>query len=87
MATPYPEGRAFSEANQKGHLTAASLFSLAPAGFAWATGIEDTFIPQTERLGERVLDEYALTHHYLYWQADLDRAASLGIKAMRYGIP
>lgn len=64
-----------------------ALFSLAPAGFAWATGIEDTFIGQTERVGERVLDEYALTHHYLYWREDIDRAAGLGVRAMRYGIP
>lgn len=63
------------------------LFSAAPEGFVWATGIEDTFVPQTERLGERVLDEYALTHHYIYWREDLDRAASLGVRAMRYGIP
>jgi beta-glucosidase/6-phospho-beta-glucosidase/beta-galactosidase len=63
------------------------LFSLSPAGFFWATGIEDTFIAQTDRAGERVLDEYALTHHYQYWQADLDRVASLGVRAMRYGIP
>ena len=63
------------------------LFSLAPQGFAWASGIEDTFVPQTERAGERVLDEYALTNHYLYWREDFDRAASLGIRAMRYGIP
>ncbi len=64
-----------------------ALFSLAPGGFAWATGIEDTFIGQTERVGERVLDEYALTHHYIYWREDIDRAAALGVRAMRYGIP
>src|SRR5215218_5298104 len=63
------------------------LFSLAPQGFAWATGIEDTFVPQTERVGERALDEYALTNHYLYWREDIDRAASLGVNSMRYGIP
>ncbi len=66
---------------------ATPLFCLDPQGFAWATGIEDTFIPQTERAGERVLDEYALTHHYLYWREDLDRAAALGVNSMRYGIP
>src|SRR3954447_13576265 len=66
---------------------AVSLFSLDPQGFSWATGIEDTFIPQTERAGERVLDEYALTNHYLYWREDLDRAAALGVNSMRYGIP
>ena len=63
------------------------LFGLSPQEFVWATGIEDTFVPQTERAGEQVLDEYALTNHYLYWREDLDRAASLGIRAMRYGIP
>lgn len=65
----------------------APLFDASPGGFAWAVGIEDTFIPQTERLGERVLDEYALTHHYLYWREDLDRAAGLGVRTIRYGIP
>ncbi len=64
-----------------------ALFGLAAGGFAWATGIEDTFIGQTERIGERVLDEYALTHHYTYWREDIDRAAALGVKALRYGIP
>lgn len=63
------------------------LFDTSPEGFVWATGIEDTFVAQTERLGERVLDEYALTHHYLYWREDIDRAAALGVNAMRYGIP
>jgi beta-glucosidase/6-phospho-beta-glucosidase/beta-galactosidase len=64
-----------------------ALFSLSPGGFAWATGIEDTFIGQTERIGERPLDEYALTHHYIHWREDIDRAARLGVRAMRYGIP
>lgn len=66
---------------------AAPWFSLAPAGFVWATGIEDTFVPQTERLGERVLDEYALTQHYRFWREDLDRAVALGVRALRWGIP
>src|SRR5258708_5122377 len=64
-----------------------TLFSQSPDAFGWAVGIEDTFIGQTDRLGERVLDEYALTHHYLYWREDIDRAANLGINSMRYGIP
>jgi beta-glucosidase len=62
-------------------------FSLAPEGFAWGVGMEDTFIAQTDRVGERMLDEYALTHHYLYWREDLDRVAALGVRALRYGIP
>ena len=65
----------------------APLFDLSPAGFVFATGIEDTFVAQTERAGERVLDEYALTDHYRVWRADLDRVADLGVRAMRYGIP
>jgi beta-glucosidase len=54
--------------------------------FTWATGIEDTFIPQA-RPGMRALDEYALTQHYQQWRADLDRAAGLGVSAIRWGIP
>lgn len=65
----------------------AKLFDLSPEGFVWAAGIENTFIGQTERIGERPLDEFALTHHYQYWREDLDRVASLGVKAMRYGMP
>lgn len=64
-----------------------ALFGPSPEGFAWAVGIEDTFIGQTERIGERALDEYALTHHYIYWREDIDRAADLGVRAMRYGVP
>lgn len=54
--------------------------------FAWAAGIEDTFIPQ-ERPGLRALDEYVLTQHDTQWRADLERAASLGVTALRWGVP
>jgi beta-glucosidase/6-phospho-beta-glucosidase/beta-galactosidase len=67
--------------------TAAPMFDLSPEGFVWAVGIENTFIGQTERIGERVLDEFAVTHHYQYWKEDLDRCASLGVRAIRYGMP
>ncbi|PTX64438.1 glycosyl hydrolase family 1 [Melghirimyces profundicolus] len=54
--------------------------------FFWATGIEDTFIPQSGP-GKRALDEYELTDHYNQWRKDLDRAAELGVSMMRYGVP
>jgi len=56
------------------------------ADFLWAVGIENTFVPQT-RAGHRPLDEYALMDHYRLWRQDLDKAADLGISAIRYGIP
>ncbi len=62
-------------------------FGVEPTAFMWATGIEDTFVPQIRRRGERVLDEYALTQHYRYWRSDLRLATDLGVKAIRYGIP
>ena len=55
-------------------------------GFLWAGGIEDTFIPH-ERPGLRALEEYELTQHYQQWRGDLDRVASLGIGALRWGVP
>ncbi len=65
----------------------AAPFDLSPEGFVWAVGIENTFIGQTERAGERLLDEYALTHHYQFWREDIDRCAALGVQALRYGLP
>jgi beta-glucosidase/6-phospho-beta-glucosidase/beta-galactosidase len=54
--------------------------------FLWATGIEDTFIPQA-RPGLRAMDQYELTQHYKLWKRDLDRVAETGVKALRWGIP
>lgn len=54
--------------------------------FCWATGIENTFIPQV-RPGLRALDEYTLTQHYQQWKTDIDHAADLGVQAIRWGIP
>ncbi|MBK7215935.1 MAG: family 1 glycosylhydrolase [Candidatus Promineofilum sp.] len=54
--------------------------------FFWATGIENTFIPQ-ERPGLRALDEYELTQHYRFWRSDIDRVAELGVSHIRWGIP
>jgi len=54
--------------------------------FTWATGIEDTFIPQT-RPGLRALDEYELTQHYAQWKSDFDLVAETGVQVVRWGIP
>ena len=57
-----------------------------PSDFIWATGIEDTFVPQT-RKGHRPLDEYQLMGHYQHWREDLILAQELGVRAIRWGIP
>ncbi|HEY9775755.1 MAG TPA: family 1 glycosylhydrolase [Planktothrix sp.] len=54
--------------------------------FTWAVGIEDTFVPQAKP-GMRPLEEYELTQHYEQWRRDIDRAAALGVKMMRWGVP
>src|SRR4051812_4670458 len=60
---------------------------VAPDQFLWGTGIEDTFIIDPHPLTGRTLDEYELTGHYEQWEADLQRAAELGVSILRYGIP
>lgn len=57
-----------------------------PEDFIWATGIEDTFVPQT-RPGHRALDEYQLMGHYERWREDLALARELGVKSIRWGVP
>jgi beta-glucosidase len=54
--------------------------------FRWATGIEDTFVPQ-ESPHRRRLDEFELLQHYRFWREDIDIAAGIGFDAIRYGIP
>lgn len=58
----------------------------SPEDFIWATGIEDTFVPQT-RTGHRSLDEYELMGHYDHWREDLALGGELGVRAVRWGIP
>ncbi|GHV14235.1 hypothetical protein FACS189491_10300 [Spirochaetia bacterium] len=55
--------------------------------FLWCAGIEDTFIADPFPATGKILDEYELTDHYRLWKADMDRVASLGIDALRWGIP
>jgi beta-glucosidase len=54
--------------------------------FIWASGIEDTFVPQT-KLGHRALDEYELMGHYEHWREDLALLAEPGLQAVRWGVP
>jgi beta-glucosidase len=57
-----------------------------PHEFIWATGIEDTFVPQT-RPGHRALEEYQLMGHYEHWREDLALVRDLGVRAIRWGVP
>jgi len=68
-------------------MTLRAPFSDDPRTFVWAGGFEDTFIARPHPTSGRSLDEYLLTGHYDQWRGDLDRAASLGLQALRYGIP
>ena len=61
--------------------------ALEQSGFVWLTGIEDTFITASHPLTGRSLDEYELTGHYRAWASDLELMATLGVSAVRYGIP
>lgn len=61
-------------------------FGPRSADFIWATGIENSFVPQTRR-GHRALDEYQLMGHYQHWREDLSLARDLGMKAVRWGVP
>lgn len=61
-------------------------YDIFSSPFTWATGIEDTLIPQA-RPGLRALDEYELTQHYKLWKSDFDLVAETGVKVLRWGIP
>jgi beta-glucosidase len=55
--------------------------------FAWALGIEDTFVPQVAASSGRTLDEYVLTQHDRFWREDMQMIAAAGVRYLRYGIP
>jgi beta-glucosidase len=57
-----------------------------PEDFIWASGIENSFVPQTRR-GHRALDEYQLIGHYDHWREDLALAKELGVRTIRWGVP
>jgi beta-glucosidase len=62
------------------------VFGSEAAHFIWATGIEDTFVPQT-KAGHRALDEYALMGHYEHWRTDLLLLSETDVNAVRWGVP
>lgn len=70
-------------------MSAPSIRPGTPFGgrFAWAVGIEDTFISEPSRRTGRTLDEYELTQHDRRWREDLDRIARLDVRSIRYGLP
>ena len=59
---------------------------IEPENFIWASGIENTFIPQT-KVGHRALDEYELMGHYEHWRGDLALLRESGLQACRWGVP
>lgn len=61
-------------------------FGTTAQDFGWATGIENTFVPQTNGRF-RALDEYALMGHYDCWREDLALARATGARMIRWGIP
>jgi beta-glucosidase len=67
-------------------LIRTDLIKPAASDFLWATGIENTFVPQT-RPGHRALDEYELMGHYEHWRTDLSLAGEIGLNSMRWGVP
>lgn len=54
--------------------------------FVWATGVENTGVPQT-RPGHRRLDEFELMGHYGHYREDLEICRKLGVRAIRWGGP
>lgn len=62
------------------------VLSPRPEDFIWASGIENTFVPQS-RPGYRPLEEYELMGHYDHWRQDLALVRDLGLNAIRWGVP
>ena len=58
--------------------------------FYWGVGIENCWMAEHNeitRIPRRLLDVYLQMQHYTHWKEDLDRAADLGVKAVRYSVP
>lgn len=58
--------------------------------FYWGIGIENCWMAEhneTNRAPKRLLDVFLQMQHYTMWREDLDKAAELGITAIRYSVP
>ncbi len=58
--------------------------------FYWGVGIENCWMAEhneLNRIPRRLLDVFMQMQHYTQWREDLDRAAGLGVKAIRYSVP
>ncbi len=58
--------------------------------FYWGVGIENCWMAEHDepgRSGKRLLDVFLQMQHYTMWREDLDRAAELGVNALRYSVP
>jgi len=63
---------------------------MAKPAFYWGVGIENCWMAEhneKNRPSKRLLDVYLLMQHYTMWREDLDKAADLGVKAIRYSVP
>src|SRR5436190_6663134 len=65
---------------------ADSIFGPGAEQFVWATGVENTGVPQA-RPGQRPMDEFELMAHYEHWKEDLVLCRQLGVRAIRWGAP
>ena len=76
-----------STSKDRTQLTMSDLvLGTTPEDFIWASGIEDTFVPQV-KAGHRALDEYELMGHYDNWREDLALLKASNLQAVRWGIP
>ena len=55
--------------------------------FYVGVGVENCWIAQADRPGQRPLDVFEQMQHYDRWQEDLELAKELGINAIRYSVP
>jgi len=58
--------------------------------FYWGVGLENCWMAEHDepnRSPKRLLDVFLQMQHYAVWREDLDKAADLGVTAIRYSVP